>query len=231
MANEVFTGYDYLLFDILGNQDQIKDYSSYRCKLSFQPIDRKYYWLIDGAAVYTCGNDDYTFLRVIYGLNGYLARSPFDICQALKIENAEYCYRRGIIMGKLKSKAPLFQAIKDGPSALGKYRAKTKKEINIVSRMRYAIEHDIEPAFLLFSDESRQDNLDAEDQVLLAMLTTIEQLKLSVRSTNVLKSHNINTLYELVIYNEKTKIKKLEGLGKKSIDEINEAALKYGFAL
>lgn len=234
MENEVFTytGYDYLLFDILSEQMQPpRDYSTYRCKLISQPIDRKNYWLIDGAAAFICGTEEFTLLRVIYGLNGYLVRSPFDICQALKIDNAEYYYRRGVILGKLRSKSALFQAIKDGPSALIRYRVNTKREIHVASRLRYALEHEIEPDYLLFSTEPREDNLDADEQVMIAMLTTIEQLRLSVRSTNILKSHDINTLYELMAYNEKTKVSTFEGLGKKSYDEIDEAIAKYGFAL
>lgn len=58
----------------------------------------------------------------------------------------------------------------------------------------------------------------------------ISELKLSTRVSNALASKNINTLREL-LNTPKDKLEELKNLGKKSIDEIEEALKKRGFKL
>lgn len=59
---------------------------------------------------------------------------------------------------------------------------------------------------------------------------TIEELDFSVRSYNCLKKSNVNTLRDLVSYSPMEVIK-IKNLGKKSLDEIKEKIVKYGFVL
>ena len=59
---------------------------------------------------------------------------------------------------------------------------------------------------------------------------TIEELDFSVRSYNCLKKSNVNTLRDLVNYSP-IEVIKIKNLGKKSLDEIKEKIIKYGFVL
>lgn len=231
MANVSFTGYDYLLFDILNERATPRDYSTHRGGLPFTPIDKSRFWLIDGLAIYILGSDGYELLKVTYGLNGYLTRSAYDICQALKISSSEYYYRRGIVMGKLKAKSAMFQAIQSGPGLLTKQKAKIRSDIDIISRVRNALENEIEPDFLIFTNEPRVDCLNADEQILASMLVPLSQLKVSVRTANALRANEMHSLYDIFVYSTKQPIGKMKGMGEKGTTEIRKAAEKFGFCL
>ncbi len=77
-----------------------------------------------------------------------------------------------------------------------------------------------------------EEEVDAEKQRVAALLkTSIEDLNLSVRSYNCLKSANINTIAELVSRNEQDLLK-FRNFGKKSLSElvevIEEKNLEFG---
>ena len=69
-----------------------------------------------------------------------------------------------------------------------------------------------------------------EDQKAKSLEMTIEELELSVRSSNCLKRANINTVEELT---EKTEdeMLKVRNLGKKSLDEVKNKLEELGLSL
>ncbi|MCG2820294.1 MAG: DNA-directed RNA polymerase subunit alpha [Candidatus Atribacteria bacterium] len=75
---------------------------------------------------------------------------------------------------------------------------------------------------------SREEKENSEKEKILNK--SIEELDFSVRSYNCLKKSNINTLRDLVNYSPMEVIK-IKNLGKKSLDEIKEKIIKYGFVL
>jgi len=75
---------------------------------------------------------------------------------------------------------------------------------------------------------SREEKENSEKEKILNK--SIEELDFSVRSYNCLKKSNINTLRDLVNYSP-IEVIKIKNLGKKSLDEIKEKIIKYGFVL
>ncbi|PKP56915.1 DNA-directed RNA polymerase subunit alpha [Candidatus Atribacteria bacterium HGW-Atribacteria-1] len=75
---------------------------------------------------------------------------------------------------------------------------------------------------------SREEKEKSEKEKILNK--TIEELDFSVRSYNCLKKSNVNTLRDLVNYSP-IEVIKIKNLGKKSLDEIKEKIIKYGFVL
>lgn len=88
---------------------------------------------------------------------------------------------------------------------------------------------------LLMSLDDSADNFEImiekeEDQKAKSLEMTIEELELSVRSSNCLKRANINTVEELT---EKTEdeMLKVRNLGKKSLDEVKNKLEELGLSL
>ncbi|MEK8022302.1 MAG: DNA-directed RNA polymerase subunit alpha [Candidatus Hydrogenedentota bacterium] len=70
-----------------------------------------------------------------------------------------------------------------------------------------------------------------EDEKLRKLLaTSVDELELSVRSSNCLKAANLKTLGELVIRTDQEMLK-YRNFGKKSLQEIKEKLVDYGLAL
>lgn len=70
-----------------------------------------------------------------------------------------------------------------------------------------------------------------EDEKLRKLLaTSVDELELSVRSSNCLKAANLKTLGELVIRTEQEMLK-YRNFGKKSLQEIREKLIEYGLNL
>ena len=70
-----------------------------------------------------------------------------------------------------------------------------------------------------------------EDEKLKKLLATpVDELELSVRSSNCLKAANLKTLGELVIRTDQEMLK-YRNFGKKSLQEIKEKLEEYGLAL
>lgn len=87
--------------------------------------------------------------------------------------------------------------------------------------------------FVNFNDDdvSRNDDLDEGDERIRRLLnTSVEELELSVRSSNCLKNANIRTLGELTKKTEDD-IAKTRNFGKKSLLEIKEKLLEWNLSL
>ncbi len=87
--------------------------------------------------------------------------------------------------------------------------------------------------FVNFNDNEigRDDDLDEEDERIRALLNTpVEELELSVRSSNCLKNANIRTIGELTKKTEDD-IAKTRNFGKKSLLEIKEKLQEWNLAL
>lgn len=70
--------------------------------------------------------------------------------------------------------------------------------------------------------DAQETEIDEEQQRQVELLTrSVEELELSVRSANCLKSGNINTIYDLVTKNENEMLK-FRNFGRKSLNEIAE---------
>ena len=69
-----------------------------------------------------------------------------------------------------------------------------------------------------------------EDQKAKSLEMTIEELELSVRSSNCLKRANINTVEELTEKSEDDMLK-VRNLGKKSLDEVKNKLEELGLSL
>lgn len=87
--------------------------------------------------------------------------------------------------------------------------------------------------FINFDDSgsSMDDDLDEDDEHIRALLNTpVEELELSVRSSNCLKNANIRTIGELTRKTEDD-IAKTRNFGKKSLTEIKEKLLEWNLTL
>jgi len=62
------------------------------------------------------------------------------------------------------------------------------------------------------------------------LATSVDELELSVRSSNCLKAANLKTLGELVIRSDQEMLK-YRNFGKKSLQEIREKLQEYGLLL
>lgn len=81
------------------------------------------------------------------------------------------------------------------------------------------------------SDSSVDDDMGEEDERVRALLNTpVEELELSVRSSNCLKNANIRTIGELTKKTEDD-IAKTRNFGKKSLTEIKEKLLEWNLTL
>ncbi|MBQ6029614.1 MAG: DNA-directed RNA polymerase subunit alpha, partial [Treponema sp.] len=81
------------------------------------------------------------------------------------------------------------------------------------------------------SDSSGDDDIGEEDERVRALLNTpVEELELSVRSSNCLKNANIRTIGELTKKTEDD-IAKTRNFGKKSLTEIKEKLLEWNLTL
>lgn len=81
------------------------------------------------------------------------------------------------------------------------------------------------------SDISGSDEMDEGDERVRSLLNTpVEELELSVRSSNCLKNANIRTIGELTKKTEDD-IAKTRNFGKKSLTEIKEKLLEWGLSL
>ena len=81
------------------------------------------------------------------------------------------------------------------------------------------------------SDVSGSDDMDEGDERIRSLLNTpVEELELSVRSSNCLKNANIRTIGELTRKTEDD-IAKTRNFGKKSLTEIKEKLLEWGLTL
>lgn len=77
----------------------------------------------------------------------------------------------------------------------------------------------------------RSDDLDEGDERIRQILNTpVEELELSVRSSNCLKNANIRTIGELTKKTEED-IAKTRNFGKKSLTEIKEKLLEWNLGL
>ena len=88
---------------------------------------------------------------------------------------------------------------------------------------------------LLMSLDDSADNFEImiekeEDQKAKSLEMTIEELELSVRSSNCLKRANINTVEELTEKSEDDMLK-VRNLGKKSLDEVKNKLEELGLSL
>lgn len=88
---------------------------------------------------------------------------------------------------------------------------------------------------LLMSLDDSADNFEImiekeEDQKAKSLEMTIEELELSVRSSNCLKRANINTVEELTEKTEEDMLK-VRNLGKKSLDEVKNKLEELGLSL
>lgn len=80
-------------------------------------------------------------------------------------------------------------------------------------------------------EEEKEEEIDEEKEKLkTTMATSVEELELSVRSANCLRSANITTLGELVKKTEQEMLK-TRNFGKKSLNEIKEKLKAYGLTL
>lgn len=80
-------------------------------------------------------------------------------------------------------------------------------------------------------EEEKEEEVDEEKEKLeMILATSVEELELSVRSANCLRSANITTLGELVKKTEQEMLK-TRNFGKKSLNEIKEKLKAYGLAL
>lgn len=81
------------------------------------------------------------------------------------------------------------------------------------------------------SDSTNDDDMGEEDEHIRALLSTpVEELELSVRSSNCLKNANIRTIGELTKKTEDD-IAKTRNFGKKSLTEIKEKLLEWNLTL
>lgn len=80
-------------------------------------------------------------------------------------------------------------------------------------------------------EEEKEEEVDEEKEKLeITLATNVEELELSVRSANCLRSANITTLGELVKRTEQEMLK-TRNFGKKSLNEIKEKLIAYGLTL
>ncbi len=87
--------------------------------------------------------------------------------------------------------------------------------------------------FINFSEEfeDEEEEVDAEIEKLKAVLETpVEELELSVRSSNCLRNINIKTIGDLAKKSEE-EISKTKNFGKKSLQEIKDKLAEFGLAL
>jgi DNA-directed RNA polymerase subunit alpha len=87
--------------------------------------------------------------------------------------------------------------------------------------------------FVHFTEEEEKEEeiVDKEEEKLKALLRmNVDELELSVRSSNCLRSSNITILGELVIRTEQDMLK-TRNFGKKSLSEIKEKLKEYGLSL
>ncbi len=82
----------------------------------------------------------------------------------------------------------------------------------------------------LVFDQTRRENLPDSDQLLDKMLLRIDEIELSVRSTNCLASQFIDTIAELICIPEK-KMLEFRNFGKKSLTEIKAKLSEMGLSL
>lgn len=87
-----------------------------------------------------------------------------------------------------------------------------------IAMKNFDILHQVNAADLIFDQESRQHRSD-DDELLDKLLLRIDEIELSVRSTNCLASANIDTIAELVCIPEKRMLE-FRNFGKKSLNEI-----------
>lgn len=81
------------------------------------------------------------------------------------------------------------------------------------------------------SDYASGEELDEGDEVVRKLLNTpVEELELSVRSSNCLKNANIRTIGELTKKTEED-ITKTRNFGKKSLEEIKQKLEEHGLTL
>lgn len=74
-------------------------------------------------------------------------------------------------------------------------------------------------------DEEKEEK-DEDQELKQILLTPVEELELSVRAGNCLRSENIRTIGELVSRSEE-EVSKIQHFGKKSLTEIKEKLVKY----
>lgn len=90
--------------------------------------------------------------------------------------------------------------------------------------------------FTTFEGEAPEEEAPAEeapseeDQLRRVLSLPVEDLELSVRSSNCLRGANIRTIGELVVRTEQEMLK-FRNFGKKSLEEIKERLTKYGLTL
>ena len=87
--------------------------------------------------------------------------------------------------------------------------------------------------FINFNEEfeDEEESVDEELEKLKATLNTpVEELELSVRSSNCLRNINVKTIGDLAMLTEE-EISKTKNFGKKSLQEIKEKLAEYGLSL
>lgn len=87
--------------------------------------------------------------------------------------------------------------------------------------------------FINFDEEpvEEEESVNEEEERLKKLLTTsVEELELSVRSSNCLKAANLKTIGELVIRSDQEMLK-YRNFGKKSLNEIKEKLSEMGLSL
>lgn len=88
-----------------------------------------------------------------------------------------------------------------------------------------------EESFLPLSFETEEEKGDTDKDVILAKLATrIDEIELSVRSTHCLERANIETVGELVQYDEQGLLR-FRNFGRKSLNEIKQKIEEFGFQL
>ena len=87
--------------------------------------------------------------------------------------------------------------------------------------------------FINFNEEfeSEEETVDEELEKLKAILATpVDELELSVRSSNCLRNINVKTIGDLAMLTEE-EISKTKNFGKKSLQEIKDKLAEYGLSL
>ena len=87
--------------------------------------------------------------------------------------------------------------------------------------------------FINFNEEfeDEESEVDEELEKLKAILATpVEELELSVRSSNCLRNINVKTMGDLAMLTEE-EISKTKNFGKKSLQEIKDKLAEYGLTL
>ena len=87
--------------------------------------------------------------------------------------------------------------------------------------------------FINFNEEfeDEEESVDEELEKLKTILNTpVEELELSVRSSNCLRNINVKTIGDLAILTEE-EISKTKNFGKKSLQEIKEKLAEFGLSL